>query len=402
MTKYLDQNGLAYFWTKIKAWLSSHAPVKYFGQNWVEDTNNDYALVVGNGVDENNPSNAMTIDNDGVVHVHAPNIDANTPSQSYLCHEALRIEDVNGDRRGFIELVDDTNGQGLSFSAQCKVNGVNQYNGFRMMLDQAGNPFDVWSTVWAKRKFLESLQPAYFQFHVESDKPDVYLANNGISSNTYPSVEFVDKNGVRFSDVEGEALADGRCGAALWAWNYDTSGNEIGSCGLGVRVTKSGEPQYWASNSAKFRTGIGANSDGIWPISLGGTGQSSPKMIVASSSNISTPSGMSLRGGQFIVWGRVVMLHLVVRTSSAISIPANGFVTDKHLATISDSKLRPAVDCNWCETGNDSVGGCDGTINGSNGQITLTQCDGTGSARTAAANSDIDIWAVYLRNSGDV
>lgn len=63
-TEYLNGSGLSYLWNKIKDIFAKKVHT-ILGENPVDDP--DYLLVVGNGADASNPSNAFAVSRDGTV-----------------------------------------------------------------------------------------------------------------------------------------------------------------------------------------------------------------------------------------------------------------------------------------------------------------------------------------------
>lgn len=93
------------------------------GKYNVEDANGDYALIIGNGTDDSNRSNALTVDWDGnttakggefagTVKLKSTNIDRNGSNPSSAQYSKfLQFDDKDGDRVGVIAAVRETDGR---------------------------------------------------------------------------------------------------------------------------------------------------------------------------------------------------------------------------------------------------------------------------------------------------
>ena len=83
-------------------------------------------------------------------------------------------------------------------------------------------------------------------------------ANNGITSNTWPSVmQGLDSNGLRTSFFGEAVKSDGGIGAGVWAYNYDANGNSVGSNSLYVGINKDGSMYYGIGDKSAFLTALG-------------------------------------------------------------------------------------------------------------------------------------------------
>ena len=80
-------------------------------------------------------------------------------------------------------------------------------------------------------------------------------------------------------------------------------------------------------------------------------------------------------------------------TSQAISVPANGNITDFFIGTFA-AGYGPPDEIHGVSSG-DGAGAAWYYI-GTSGQLQLGACEGTGSARTIAANTAFDFHAVWV------
>lgn len=89
-------------------------------------------------------------------------------------------------------------------------------------------------------------------------------------SNKYENIMFLDKNNLKLGGIEITYRPDESIDTKLVAYNQINSGNNY----FLIRRTAEGENTYSVSSPANFRNALGA-SNGVWPISLGGTGATS-------------------------------------------------------------------------------------------------------------------------------
>lgn len=92
--------------------------------------------------------------------------------------------------------------------------------------------------------------------------PDIEatLADNGISETTWPqNLCGFDKNDIKTSFFGEAVYPNGDIAAGIWAYNYDTSGNQVSSNNISVIAKKDGTKSYNVSNQAAFRAAIGCN-----------------------------------------------------------------------------------------------------------------------------------------------
>lgn len=122
MSKYLDETGLAYFWSKIKQYFQSQPLSKYFGHNWNVDENDSYGIVVGNGASESSKSDAVKFDYDGSMFARArsskPTRQGSAPDTNTAIH-SFRNYDSNDESIGYSQIIKTiTNNIYRSFAVQ--------------------------------------------------------------------------------------------------------------------------------------------------------------------------------------------------------------------------------------------------------------------------------------------
>lgn len=110
-------------------------------------------------------------------------------------------------------------------------------------------------------------------------------------------------------------------------------------CDIAAAIDNNGNPKYVLSNPTAFRNAIGAlGGSGIFPISIGGTGQSGSSVITTIESIAEAAVNFSISAATYEVWGKVATLRLRMVSKNAIS---SGNIPNVTIATIVDGK-RPA------------------------------------------------------------
>ena len=104
-------------------------------------------------------------------------------------------------------------------------------------------------------------------------------------------------------------------------------------------------------------------------------------------------SSVTLRWFRCTKWGNVVSVSISWYTSKAISVPADGNLTDFLIGSFA-AEYRPTGEIHGVSSG-DSAGAAWYWV-ATSGELKLGACEGTGSARTIAANTDFDFSAVWL------
>ena len=83
-------------------------------------------------------------------------------------------------------------------------------------------------------------------------------SNNGISTTRWPAaVSLTDKNNSPLVYVGGTVYTNGDTATSLYSYNYDTSGNQIGSNYINLFMKQDGTKSYGIADPAAFRSAIG-------------------------------------------------------------------------------------------------------------------------------------------------
>lgn len=80
--------------------------------------------------------------------------------------------------------------------------------------------------------------------HIDSDNFDMKSSTNGASVNFWPSMQVRDVNDLRSSLIGTQVYSTGVIGTGIWAYNYNSSGTQVGSGSFLVNVDKSGNVTY--------------------------------------------------------------------------------------------------------------------------------------------------------------
>ena len=97
--------------------------------------------------------------------------------------------------------------------------------------------------------------------HIDSDAYNMKSTTNGVTANYWPCMQVRDKNDLRSSLVGSQVYADGKIGTGIWAYNYNSSGTQVGSGALSVYVDKSGNVTYEFSKQP-MREAVGVHAYG--------------------------------------------------------------------------------------------------------------------------------------------
>ena len=213
------------------------------------------------------------------------------------------------------------------------------------------------------------------------------------SETVYSDVGFLiyDKDLERTGIIRNVQYSSGGIAIQLGAVVEGTSGTEIANF-LHVGVAPNGTKTYSVTDAAAFRNAIGASS-GIWPISLGGTGQSDITYVTTASQIIAMKSGYTLDSAYCVQWGKMIQFRIRWKASNDITIPANGNIANFIVGTIVSGK-RPKINTAWHSHGDDA-GQAWGYLD-TNGNLIASAFEGTGTTRTITANTVITSDVVYI------
>lgn len=96
---------------------------------------------------------------------------------------------------------------------------------------------------------------------IKNSNFDATEANNGVSSTIWPmNIGGNDANGKRVAFYGESIYANGDIANSIFAYNFDTSGNQVGSNYINVLVAKDGSQKYTLGSPAAFRTALGTDS----------------------------------------------------------------------------------------------------------------------------------------------
>ena len=92
-------------------------------------------------------------------------------------------------------------------------------------------------------------------------------------------------------------------------------------------------------------------------------------------------------------YGKIAMFRMYIKSSSDISVPASGNITDIQIGTIT-LDWRSVMVSVWQTWGNNA--GMARGYHASDGKMYMTSCEGTGTARTISAGSVFNTMGIYL------
>lgn len=184
----------------------------------------------------------------------------------------------------------------------------------------------------------------------------------------------------------------------------DQQGEQVGYLGLvhetdgklwtqlGVTRDVNGSPVYnslWLGLKDDGTPTVSLDQPNAWCKALGYTDTSNVSGVFTKESSV------TIRWFRCTKWGNVVSASMSWYTSQAISVPANGKITDFFIGTFAAGYRPPGPGEAHGTSSGDSAGAAWYYI-GSNGQLWIGACEGTGSARTIAANTAFDFHATWV------
>lgn len=176
-------------------------------------------------------------------------------------------------------------------------------------------------------------------FMAKHDYLDAKQANNGITETRWPAgAQVKDKNGLLIANFCTSVYTSGVVGASIYAYNYNTSGTQVGSGHINLMVDKSGNVTYDVTTPQAFRNAIGIGAYGALTgmsadVNLSGTAASSAKKIPFTSFTGAYCSASSggikvAQAGVYMIWATPYfttgitqndLIHaLIYKNSSAI------------------------------------------------------------------------------------
>lgn len=176
-------------------------------------------------------------------------------------------------------------------------------------------------------------------FMAQHDYLDAKQANNGITETRWPTgAQVKDKNGLPIANFCTSVYTSGVVGASIYAYNYNTSGTQVGSGHINIKVDKSGNVTYDVTTPQAFRNAIGIGAYGALTgmsadVDLSGTAANSAKKIPFTSFTGAYCSASSggikvAQAGVYMIWATPYfttgitqndLIHaLIYKNSSAI------------------------------------------------------------------------------------
>lgn len=389
MAKYLDDNGLSYLWQKIKAHVNTAISAigkvptgGTAGQILAKASGTDYDTewVTNSGAGNYLPISGGTLT--GLLEITDNTVtDASQTPSADQYGSPLFIVDQHGERVGYVGLVHTTNGNLFTqLGVTRDVNGSPAYNSMWLGLEDDGTPAvylggSSAQKVWQKALNVLPLSGGEMTGNIVNKFSNGAIAKN-VTTGTNQFLETVarDEGGTWFGTFVQQLDASRRTRAGMVIRNMDNNGNWVQN-GLNLYVAKDGTPT------------VSLDQPNAWCKALGYTGTSSTSGVFTKESSV------TIRWFYCTKWGNVVSACMSWYTSQAISVPANGNITDFLIGTFA-AGYRPPAEIHGVSSG-DGAGAAWYYI-GTSGQLQLGACEGTGSARTIAANTAFDFHAVWV------
>lgn len=389
MAKYLDDNGLSYLWQKIKAHVNTAIAAigkvptgGTAGQILAKASGTDYDTewITNSGAGNYLPISGGTLTGQLEIPDSAVADASQTPSANQY-GTALHVTDQQGRRVGYLGLVQETSDKlWTQLGVTRDVNGSPAYNSMWLGLEDDGTPAvylggSAARPAWQKALNVLPLSGGEMTGVIVNKFSNGAIAKN-VTTGTSQLLETVahDESGTWFGTFVQQLDASRRTRAGMVIRNMDNNGNWVQN-GLNLYVAKDGTPT------------VSLDQPNAWCRALGYTDTSS-------TSGVFTPeSSVTIRWFYCRKWGNVVSACMSWYTSQAISVPANGNITDFFIGTFA-SGYRPPAEIHGVSSG-DGAGAAWYYI-GTSGQLQLGACEGTGSARTIAANTAFDFHAVWV------
>lgn len=304
-----------------------------------------------------------------------------TPSANQY-GSALYVTDQQGEQVGYVGLVHETdNDLWTQLGVTRDVNGSPAYNSMWLGLKDDGTPTVYFSgsdaqKVWQKALNVLPLSGGEMTGKIVNKFSNGAIAKN-VTTGTSQLLETVaqDEGGTWFASFVQQLDASRRTRAGMVIRNMDNNGNWVQN-GLNLYVAKDGTPT------------VSLDQPNAWCKALGYTNTDSTSGVFTKESSV------TIRWFHCTKWGNVVSVSMSWYTSQAISVPANGNITDFFIGTFAAGYRQPGGETHGVSSG-DSAGAAWYYIN-SNGQLQLGAVEGTGSARTIAANTAFDFYAAWV------
>lgn len=208
-------------------------------------------------------------------------IDANNPPESNQWPKHVVIKDKDDEPRGYFELYQYTDGtQGIQMETRRIINNENLYNTLRLGIKEDGtriiNITSAAQTAWQDALQVLPLSGGTLTGELEIQESGIHLKKSGadisassISNNQYSIIGMTDVNNRYMGYIQSANFTNGSSRIQLTARKYINNANVDNS--LYLSIDASGTKTVSVSDSKIWRNALGA-SDGVWPISLGGTG----------------------------------------------------------------------------------------------------------------------------------
>lgn len=324
---------------------------------------------------------AIDMTNGGFYDINSPGIDADLTSRESIEYNTLvRSKDVNGRRISYVEVAQQTNGRIYTNLVTSRyINGAYVYNMISLGLSEDGTKYvevtdpDAWCNgIHAVNRLGDSMTGA------------LNLQSTNVTSNTTVSASTWANSALIFRDSENTEI--GRTGVYFNAngdqYSVLKTSRVVNGTAIGNEIA--------LKISADGTRSIGINDASIWRKALGFT--NSVVTTITSVIAVNT-SNATISAAKAVKYGNIVQVYIAWKNLNAISVPASGNITNFTIGTLA-AGYRPAIESSGYSQG-DNAGAAYYTIT-TGGAIGLAACEGTGAARTIAADSVFSFYVTFI------
>ena len=250
-------------------------------------------------------------------------IDITTPDSSprYACYTYHL--DKNDNVIGYIRSIQASTSLNGRLQMQIVAgNGTIGTNSLGIGVETDGSPFFTFPTNDSKYAFIDALGTR--------STVNAAQSNNGVSADVWhPAAKVLDSSGRRLTFVGSGIYSGGNVAACLFAYNFDSSGNQIGTNGLNIGVRKDGTHYYSLTDAQAFRDAIKCGH--YYEDSSAGYGvitDNKASRVVYTGSNIrkdvSSDSGATWTVERYVPWMSTAPTGSAQQTANQVLATPNG------------------------------------------------------------------------------
>lgn len=267
------------------------------------------------------------------------------------------------------------------------VGGERVWHGLGMYLDASGNYTVSVSSAAAWRSAIGAVNKAgdtmTGDLVIHKSSPAISLRESSYTVGTVPSATmwrprlyFNDSANVNVGHIGGVYTAANLTGIQLET-QRPINGSTVYNA-VTLYIDNNGTRSVSVSDAAIWRSAIGLSNSKVNTIS---------SVITVDSTNA------TITTAEVVKYGNLVSLHIVWTNKNAISVPANGNISNFNVGTLA-SGYRPAYAYAGWSKGDNAGAAWYGVSTG--GVIYLAACEGTGTARSIAAGTTFEFYSTFV------